>query len=92
MARLLKDFWISIAPWIVWSRSARKAQLIELRFFLAFTMEEAADVLAISLATAERDLKFSRPLLVPSQQNMTRKEGLNAQFLALSDGHHHTAR
>ena len=42
---------------------ARKAQLIELRFFLACTMEEAADVLAISLATAERDLKFSRSWL-----------------------------
>ena len=34
---------------------ARKAQLVELRFFLALTMEEAADVLKISLATAERD-------------------------------------
>jgi RNA polymerase sigma factor (TIGR02999 family) len=41
----------------------RKAQLIELRFFLALTMDEAADVLAISLATAERDLKFSRSWL-----------------------------
>ena len=41
----------------------RKAQLVELRFFLALTMEEAADVLHISLATAERDLKFSRSWL-----------------------------
>jgi RNA polymerase sigma factor (TIGR02999 family) len=41
----------------------RKAQLIELRFFLALTMDEVADVLAISLATAERDLKFSRSWL-----------------------------
>ena len=41
----------------------RKAQLVELRFFLALTMNEAADVLAISLATAERDLKFSRSWL-----------------------------
>ncbi len=41
----------------------RKAQLVELRFFLALTMEEAADVLEISLATAERDLKFSRSWL-----------------------------
>ena len=39
---------------------ARKAQLVELRFFLALTMDEAADVLGISLATAERDLKFAR--------------------------------
>ena len=41
----------------------RKAQLVELRFFLSLTMEEAADVLQISLATAERDLKFSRSWL-----------------------------
>lgn len=42
---------------------ARKSQLVELRFFLSLTMEEAADVLSISLATAERDLKFSRSWL-----------------------------
>jgi RNA polymerase sigma factor (TIGR02999 family) len=42
---------------------ARKAQLVELRFYLALTMEEAAEVLSISLATAERDLKFSRSWL-----------------------------
>lgn len=42
---------------------ARKAQLVELRFFLALTMEEAADTLGISLATAERDLKFARSWL-----------------------------
>ncbi len=40
-----------------------KAQLVELRFFLALTMEEAAEVLQISLATAERDLKFARSWL-----------------------------
>jgi RNA polymerase sigma factor (TIGR02999 family) len=42
---------------------ARKAQLVELRFFLALTMEEAAETLGISLATAERDLKFARSWL-----------------------------
>ena len=42
---------------------ARKAQLVELRFFLALTMEEAAEVMGISLATAERDLKFARSWL-----------------------------
>jgi len=41
----------------------RKAQLVELRFYLALTMEEASDVLAISIATAERDLKFARSWL-----------------------------
>ena len=41
----------------------RKAHLIELRFFLALTLEETAEVLSISLSTAERDLKFSRSWL-----------------------------
>jgi RNA polymerase sigma factor (TIGR02999 family) len=41
----------------------RKAHLVELRFFLALTMDEAAEVLSISRATAERDLKFSRSWL-----------------------------
>jgi RNA polymerase sigma factor (TIGR02999 family) len=41
----------------------RKAQLVELRFYLSLTMDEAADVLSISLATAERDLKFARSWL-----------------------------
>ena len=41
----------------------RKAHLLELRFFLALTMEETAEVLSISLATAERDLRFSRSWL-----------------------------
>ena len=41
----------------------RKAHLVQLRFFLALTMDEAADVLGVSVATAERDLKFSRSWL-----------------------------
>jgi RNA polymerase sigma factor (TIGR02999 family) len=41
----------------------RKAHLVELRFFLALTLEESAEVLSISLSTAERDLKFSRSWL-----------------------------
>jgi RNA polymerase sigma factor (TIGR02999 family) len=42
---------------------ARKAQIMELRFFLALTMDEVAATLGISLATAERDLKFARSWL-----------------------------
>jgi RNA polymerase sigma factor (TIGR02999 family) len=51
----------------------RKAHLVELRFFLALTMEETAEVLSISLATAERDLKFSRSWLF-HELNMAPKE------------------
>lgn len=42
---------------------ARKAKIVELRFFLALSMEEAAEVMSLSLATAERDLKFARSWL-----------------------------
>lgn len=52
----------------------RKARLVELRFFLALTMEEVAEVLSISLATAERDLKFSRSWLYHELKSMPRAE------------------
>ena len=51
----------------------RKAHLVELRFFLALTMEETAEVLSISLATAERDLKFSRSWLFHELNNPASK-------------------
>ena len=52
----------------------RKAHLVELRFFLALTMEETAEVLSISLATAERDLKFSRSWLFHELNSMPKDE------------------
>ena len=52
----------------------RKAQLIELRFFLALTMEETAEILSISLATAERDLNFSRSWLFHELNSTVKKE------------------
>jgi RNA polymerase sigma-70 factor, ECF subfamily len=42
----------------------RKAKLVELRYFGGLTMEEAAQVLGTSLATAERDWKFARAFLL----------------------------
>ena len=51
----------------------RKAHLVELRFFLALTMEETAEVLSISLATAERDLKFSRSWLFNELNTMPKQ-------------------
>ena len=42
----------------------RKAKLVELRYFGGLTMDESAQVLGISLATAERDWKFSRAFLL----------------------------
>jgi RNA polymerase sigma factor (TIGR02999 family) len=38
----------------------RKAQMVEMCHLLGCTTEEAADILQISVATAERDLKFAR--------------------------------
>jgi RNA polymerase sigma factor (TIGR02999 family) len=42
---------------------ARKARVVEMRYFLGFTTAEVADALGISLATAERDLQFARAWL-----------------------------
>jgi len=39
---------------------SRKARLIELRFFLSLTVDEASEVLGVSRATVERDLRFVR--------------------------------
>lgn len=38
----------------------RKARMVELRFFLSFTVEEIAELMDISKATVDRDLKFIR--------------------------------
>jgi DNA-directed RNA polymerase specialized sigma24 family protein len=38
-------------------------RVIELRYFLGCTKEEAADLLGVSKATVERDLEFSRAWL-----------------------------
>jgi RNA polymerase sigma factor (TIGR02999 family) len=54
----------------------RKAHLVELRFFLALTMEEVSEVLSISLATAERDLKFSRSWLYHELKTMPSQESV----------------
>jgi RNA polymerase sigma factor (TIGR02999 family) len=42
---------------------ARKARLVELHYFSGCKVAEAAEVMGISLATAERDLLFSRSWL-----------------------------
>jgi RNA polymerase sigma factor (TIGR02999 family) len=39
---------------------AAKVQIVELRYFLGCTAEETADVLQISKATVDRDLKFAK--------------------------------
>lgn len=38
----------------------RKCRMVELRFFLGFTAEETAELLCISKASVDRDLKFVR--------------------------------
>lgn len=42
---------------------ARKARIVELRYFFAMTTADAAEALNLSLATAERDLQFARAWL-----------------------------
>ncbi|HMN95734.1 MAG TPA: sigma-70 family RNA polymerase sigma factor [Phycisphaerales bacterium] len=43
--------------------SRRKADLVRLRFFAGLTMEQAAAVMGVSLATVERDWAFARAWL-----------------------------
>ncbi len=45
-------------------RDARKGRLVELRFFAGLTMDQAAEALGVSLATAERDWSFARAWLL----------------------------
>jgi RNA polymerase sigma factor (TIGR02999 family) len=42
---------------------ARKAKLVELRFFSGLTTQQAAEALRVSVATAERDWTFARAWL-----------------------------
>ena len=45
------------------AHSPRKAELVKLRYFIGLTMEEAADLLGVSLATAKRDWSYARAWL-----------------------------
>jgi RNA polymerase sigma factor (TIGR02999 family) len=45
------------------AKDARKAKLVELRYFAGMTLDEAAAVLGISPATADRDWTFARAWL-----------------------------
>jgi RNA polymerase sigma factor (sigma-70 family) len=45
------------------SFDARKSQVAELRFFGGLTLEETGDVLAISVATVEREWQLARAWL-----------------------------
>jgi RNA polymerase sigma factor (TIGR02999 family) len=44
-------------------RDPRKASLVELRFFAGLSVEDAAEILGISLRTAERDWTMTRAWL-----------------------------
>ena len=47
----------------------RKARLVELRYFVGLTFQEAADVLGVSRPTAERDWAYSRAWLHDHMKN-----------------------
>jgi RNA polymerase sigma factor (sigma-70 family) len=44
-------------------KDPRKARLVELRYFIGLTTSEAAEVLGVSVATAERDWSYARAWL-----------------------------
>ncbi len=45
------------------AHDARKAELVKLRYFVGFTIDEAAEVLGISAPTAKRDWAYARAWL-----------------------------
>jgi len=45
------------------SHDARKAELVKLRYFAGLTLEQAAEVLGVSLPTAKRDWAYARAWL-----------------------------
>jgi RNA polymerase sigma factor (TIGR02999 family) len=47
----------------------RKANLVKLRFFAGFTVEQAADALGISISTAEKDWAYARSWLRVTMDN-----------------------
>jgi RNA polymerase sigma factor (TIGR02999 family) len=44
-------------------QDARKAELVKLRYFAGFTLEQAADALSVSVPTAKRDWVYARAWL-----------------------------
>jgi RNA polymerase sigma factor (TIGR02999 family) len=46
------------------AKDPRKAELVKLRYFAGMTQQQAADLLGISLATAERDWAYARAWLL----------------------------
>ena len=54
----------------------RKSRLVELRFFLGSTAEETAELLQISKATVDRELKFARGWLFQRLQSQSGQDGV----------------
>jgi DNA-directed RNA polymerase specialized sigma24 family protein len=45
------------------TKSPRRAELVKLRYFLGFTMSEAAQVLGVAISTAEDDWAYAKAWL-----------------------------
>jgi RNA polymerase sigma factor (TIGR02999 family) len=45
------------------AKDGRKAELVKLRYFAGLTMEQAADIMGVSVATAHRDWRYARAWL-----------------------------
>ena len=49
--------------WILGRHDAEKAELVKLKYFAGLTLEEAAEVLGLSLSTVERHWAYARAWL-----------------------------
>jgi RNA polymerase sigma factor (TIGR02999 family) len=57
---------------------ARKAKLVELRYFVGLSVEEAAKVLEISVPTAKRDWAYAKAFLYQEMKGESRQLGTSA--------------
>jgi RNA polymerase sigma factor (TIGR02999 family) len=58
-------------------KDARKAELVKLRYFAGLTMEQVAETLGISLATAHRDWNYARAWLYQSIMESSSSEEIS---------------
>ncbi|MCP5520583.1 MAG: hypothetical protein H7A46_03425 [Verrucomicrobiales bacterium] len=59
------------------AQDAAKAELVKLRYFMGLTLEEAAEVLQVSVPTAKRHWAYARAWLFRRIQGSEKTAGMN---------------
>ena len=69
------------------ARDRQKAELVKLRYFVGLTTEEAAEVLGISVPTADRWWNFSRAWLFEEIERQRKGSGIFTDRIRLAISH-----